>query len=189
MKALLRFSVSLSVTLMLSSCSLLQQEPTHKNTEHKNTEHHSIDQQRAISHSEPAKTDTVSSNSMQRYYLAENGERRKPQEILNEFGKSWLYGPGIGQTTLNVSSIILFPPTALLLVTNGILTYFGAEPLGVSTLLSGESEEEWNAAYDGVISVPGRISALLAGRDYYLPQQGADGEDDGQLLHEYLEKR
>lgn len=84
------------------------------------------------------------------------------QEVLEETGKNWLYGQGLGSTILNVGAVVLFPPYALYLVGNGILSVSGYEPLYVTDALPETAREGYNEVYDGVTSVPGKLAAAAA---------------------------
>lgn len=87
-------------------------------------------------------------------------------ELLEEVGGNWLYGQGVGETTVTIGSIILFPPLAILHLGNAAISYSGYKPLGVSYLLSDEDEKGWNSVYDGVMSGPGRVIAGVSGKEY-----------------------
>lgn len=85
---------------------------------------------------------------------------------LEEFSSAWLYGHGMGRTMLNVGTVIVFPPYALYLLGNAGLQLAGYEELRLSALLPEPAEELFSGAYNGVTSVPGRISAEIAGREF-----------------------
>lgn len=87
-------------------------------------------------------------------------------ERLNQSGKRWLYGKGIGRTMANIGTVILFPPYALYLVGNAGLSLAGYEPLHVTDALPSTPRKYVIQAYDGVTSVPGRVTAFIAGKDF-----------------------
>jgi hypothetical protein len=87
------------------------------------------------------------------------------QEILGEVGDSFVYGPSLGETITNVGVAILFPPYALYLVGNAILSVSGYEPVTVSSLLPEEEGKKWGDTVDTVMSGPGRMVAAMAGRE------------------------
>lgn len=88
------------------------------------------------------------------------------QELLGEMGGNWLYGQGVGETAMNVGSVILFPPFALYLVGNAVLGLSGYEPVTVADTLPEEQGEAWRSFYDSVASGPGRLAAAVSGREY-----------------------
>lgn len=87
------------------------------------------------------------------------------QEILGEVGDSFVYGPSLGETMTNVGVAILFPPYALYLVGNAILSLSGYEPVTVSSLLPEQEGKQWGDTVDTVMSGPGRMVAAMAGRE------------------------
>lgn len=90
----------------------------------------------------------------------------KTEELLEEVGSNWLYGQGMGETALTAGTILAFPPYAIYVLGNGILSLSGYEELRVSDALPEAAREEWNSAYDTVTSGPGRISAAVAGEEF-----------------------
>ncbi len=85
---------------------------------------------------------------------------------LDELKKNWVYGHGIGETALNIGTAVVFPPYALLLVGNAGLVLSGHEPLRLSEALPGGLREGWRGVYDGVTSVPGRVSAGINDEEF-----------------------
>lgn len=90
----------------------------------------------------------------------------KAQGVLSEMGENWLYGPGLGQTALNVGAMVVFPPYAIYVLGNSVLSMSGYEPLYVTDLLPDEERSEVNEMYDEVTTAPGRVSASLAGKEF-----------------------
>ena len=89
------------------------------------------------------------------------------QEQLAESTDNWFYGPGVGRTMLNVGSIIVFPPYALYLLGNAGLTFAGYDPVYVTDALPEEPREKVLSVYDNVTSVPGKINAGIADREFH----------------------
>lgn len=90
----------------------------------------------------------------------------KAKEALEEVGKGFVYGPGIGEAVVNGGTAILFPPYAVVLIGNAVLSLSGYEPVTVSRMLPKEAGKAWGSAYDEVVSGPGRVSAALAGEEF-----------------------
>ena len=93
-----------------------------------------------------------------------------PEEVqgaLNAAGKRWLYGPGFGRSASNIGSVVMFPPYAIYLLGNAGLSLAGFEQLYISNLLPQSPRKHVLDFYDGITSVPGRVSALVAGKEYY----------------------
>lgn len=91
---------------------------------------------------------------------------RETNAMLAETGENWLYGPGVGETAMNVGIVAAFPPYAALLLSNAALSLSGYETIGVGSFLNEESEREWDHAFDTFVSGPGRVSAAVAGTPY-----------------------
>jgi hypothetical protein len=87
------------------------------------------------------------------------------EEVLGELGSSFIYGPTLGETAVNVGTAIAFPPYALYLVGNAILSLSGYQPVTVSTLLPDEAGRQWSETVDELYSGPGRVVAAVAGRE------------------------
>lgn len=108
-----------------------------------------------------------------------SGKSRPPDgEQLEQAAESWFYGPGLGRTMLNVGTVVVFPPYALYLLGNAGLALAGYEPLEMTDALPEQPREYVVAAYDGVVSVPGRITAMVAGRDFSGSQEPEIPETD-----------
>ena len=88
------------------------------------------------------------------------------KEQMGESGRKWLYGPGLGRTVANVGTAIVFPPYALYLLGNAGLALAGQNPLYLTDALPETPRRGVLAVYDGVTSVPGRVSAMIAGEQY-----------------------
>ena len=90
----------------------------------------------------------------------------KADELLGEVGSNWLYGSGLGETAVAAGSIVVFPPYALYVLGNGILSLSGYEPIYVTDALPDEDREQWNEAYDSIVSSPGQLTSAVAGREF-----------------------
>ncbi len=90
----------------------------------------------------------------------------KAKEVLSEVGKNFAYGPGLGDTALNVGTAVVFPPYAIYLLGNAVLSLSGYEPVTVSSLLPAEDGKAWSESYDSLVSGPGKVVAAMAGHEY-----------------------
>lgn len=90
----------------------------------------------------------------------------KTEELLEEVGSNWFYGQGLGETALTAGTIIVFPPYAIYVLGNGILSLSGYEEIRVTDALPDQEKEQWNSAYNTVTSGPGRLTAAIAGKEF-----------------------
>ena len=88
------------------------------------------------------------------------------EELLGDLGRNWLYGNGLGETALNVGLIVAFPPYAIYLVGNALLSVGGYQELRISEALPEPGQEIWDSMYDGITSGPGRFTAAVVGEEY-----------------------
>lgn len=101
-------------------------------------------------------------------------------EKMEAMGDWWFFGPGIGHTILNLGSVVVFPPYALYLLGNATLALTGNEPVRIIDIFPSGPKEVVNEAIDGVCSVPGRMTSLIASRPYVetLPLVISQGEKE-----------
>ena len=100
-----------------------------------------------------------------------SGEEKPPtteeaQEQVSEAGSRWAYGHGFGRTVSNIGAIVVFPPYALYLVGNAGAQLAGKEPIYVTDYFPKPARSGWFTVYDGITSLPGRLTALVAGREF-----------------------
>jgi phosphatidylglycerol:prolipoprotein diacylglycerol transferase len=88
------------------------------------------------------------------------------KEVLSTVGGNFAYGSGLGDAALNVGTAVVFPPYALYLVGNAVLSLSGYEPVTVASLLPEEDGKKWSSTYDSLVSGPGKVVAAVAGREY-----------------------
>jgi len=86
-------------------------------------------------------------------------------EVSEKAGK-WFYGPGVGRTMANVGTSVLFPPYAIYLIGNAALSLSGLPSLYLTDALPEESRAGVLTVYDGVTSVPGKVTSTIAGREF-----------------------
>jgi len=90
----------------------------------------------------------------------------KAKEVLSEVGKNFAHGPGLGDTALNIGTAVVFPPYAIYLLGNAVLSLSGYEPVTVSSLLPPEDGKAWSESYDSIVSGPGKVIAAMSGHEY-----------------------
>jgi hypothetical protein len=90
----------------------------------------------------------------------------KAKEVLSEVGKNFAHGPALGDTALNVGTAVVFPPYAIYLLGNAVLSLSGYEPVTVSSLLPEEDGKAWSETYDSLVSGPGKVVAAMSGHEY-----------------------
>ncbi|HMO17875.1 MAG TPA: hypothetical protein PKA63_06730 [Oligoflexia bacterium] len=96
--------------------------------------------------------------------VVKNGEADKH---LSAMGDWWLYGPGMGYAMLNLGTVLLFPPYALYLLGNAALSISGNEPVRlIDVIPENGGREVVEGVLDEVCSVPGKLNAAIAGRDF-----------------------
>ena len=88
------------------------------------------------------------------------------KEVLGTVGGNFAYGSGLGDAALSVGTVVLFPPYALYLLGNAVLSVSGYEPVTIASLLPQEDGKQWSKTYDTVVSGPGRVVAAMAGHEY-----------------------
>lgn len=104
------------------------------------------------------------------------------EAMLGDVASNWFYGQGLGETMLTAGTVFLFPPYAIYVAGNAALSLSGYHELRVSEALPDTEEDIWNSVYDGVTSVPGRMTSVVAGEEY-VSRRAA-----GQKLDRYLNR-
>lgn len=90
----------------------------------------------------------------------------KAKEVLSTAGSNFAYGPGLGDAAVTVGTVVVFPPYALYLLGNAVLSLSGYEPVTVSSMLPEEQGKAWSNTYDSMVSGPGKVVAAMAGHEY-----------------------
>lgn len=88
------------------------------------------------------------------------------EEKATVLAQDWFYGPGIGQTMLNVGTSVLFPPYAVYVLGRAGLSAAGIEAPAVTDALPEPARKGVNEVYDTMISAPGRLNAEVAGEKF-----------------------
>lgn len=90
----------------------------------------------------------------------------KAKQVLSEVGGNFAYGPGLGDTAVNVGTVVVFPPYAIYLLGNAVLSLSGYEPVTVASMLPDEHGKQWSDTYDHIVSGPGKMVAAMTGHEY-----------------------
>lgn len=96
----------------------------------------------------------------------------KAGEVLETVGGNVAYGTGMGDAALKIGTVVAFPPYALFLLSNAALSLSGYEPMSVTQLMSDSAAQDFDTVYDGVVGVPGRMTAAIAGREFRTRELG-----------------
>lgn len=102
--------------------------------------------------------------------IIKNPEQVTPDKLEDGFANGisrWFYGQGLGVTTLNIGTIVVFPPYALYLLGNAGLQLAGYDPLYLTDALPEEPRQDVMKIYDTVTSAPGQITSTIAGAEFY----------------------
>jgi len=94
----------------------------------------------------------------------------KTKALLKDVSQNWLYGDGVGQSLFNIGAMVAFPPYAVALLGNTIISASGYQPLGVSYLLNKEQKPSWDKLYSDIFSGPGRLISAISGKEYRTPE-------------------
>jgi len=101
-------------------------------------------------------------------------EPEQASKVLSEVGSNFAYGPGLGDAAVTVGTVVVFPPYALYLLGNAVLSLSGYEPVTVSSVLPEEQGKAWSDTYDSMVSGPGKVVAAVAGHEYRSREVGED---------------
>ena len=94
--------------------------------------------------------------------------------VMDEMGRNFLYGQGLGNTAINVGTAIVFPPYLIAIIGNGALELAGYEPLSISQAMPEPVRENYVAGRDAVIGAPGMAAAAIAGEEYRTQSMAKD---------------
>ena len=90
----------------------------------------------------------------------------KAKQVLSEVGGNFACGPGLGDAAVNVGTVVVFPPYAIYLLGNAVLSLSGYEPVTVASMLPEEQGKQWSQTYDHIVSGPGKMVAAMSGHEY-----------------------
>ena len=87
-----------------------------------------------------------------------------PEEYKREMGKvahGWFFGHGFGTAIFNIGTAIAVPPYAFYLLGNAALEVSGFGAVYPTDFLPDPAANLVGGAFQGVVSVPGRINAVI----------------------------
>jgi len=96
------------------------------------------------------------------------------EALLTDVAHNWFYGQGVGESLLAVGTAVVFPPYALYLAGNAVLSLSGYEEIRISEALPDSGQDLWNSLYDGVTSVPGGVTSEVTGTPYVTKQRASE---------------
>jgi len=102
--------------------------------------------------------------------------------LLDEVGRNWLYGQGMGETILNIGAAIAFPPYILALLGNGALSLAGYEPVSIAQVMPTGARASYEEVRDSVTGAPGQAAAAIAG-EKFRTQTMANHAINSAMLH------
>ena len=90
-------------------------------------------------------------------------------EFLSTAAGNWAYGQGLGDTAAKVGTSIVFPPFLVAWLGSAVVEMAAYEI---------KTPESFNRVYEGVTSIPGHVTAKVAGVDFR----------DKKLAHKKIER-
>lgn len=86
--------------------------------------------------------------------------------VIDEMGRNFVYGDGLGNAVINVGAAVLFPPYIIALVGNGALSLAGYEPLSISEVMPEQVKQPYVSGRDAITGAPGQAVAAIAGEEF-----------------------
>lgn len=87
-------------------------------------------------------------------------------EVVDTALTNFFYGPGLGETALDVTGVMLFPPYAMVLIGQTLVRLAGYESPRFIEIFPEEQQHAYDATMDTVYSGPGRLVSAAAGEEY-----------------------
>jgi hypothetical protein len=87
-------------------------------------------------------------------------------EVVDTALTNFFYGPGLGETALDVTGVMLFPPYAMVLIGQTLVRLAGYESPRFIEMFPEEQQHAYDATMDTVYSGPGRLVSAAAGEEY-----------------------
>jgi hypothetical protein len=87
-------------------------------------------------------------------------------EVVDTALTNFFYGPGLGETALDVTGVMLFPPYAMVLIGQTLVRLAGYESPRFIEMFPQEQQQAYDKTMDTVYSGPGRLVSAAAGEEY-----------------------
>lgn len=87
-------------------------------------------------------------------------------EVVDTALTNFFYGPGLGETALDVTGAMLFPPYAMVLIGQTLVRLAGYDSPRFIELFPDEQQQAYDDTMDVVYSGPGRLVSAAAGEKY-----------------------
>lgn len=87
-------------------------------------------------------------------------------EVVDTALTNFFYGPGLGETALDVTGAMLFPPYAMVLIGQTLVRLAGYESPRFIEIFPDQQQHAYDVTMDAVYSGPGRLVAAAAGEEY-----------------------
>lgn len=87
-------------------------------------------------------------------------------EVVDTALTNFFYGPGLGETALDVTGAMLFPPYAMVLIGQTLVRLAGYESPRFIEMFPEEQQQAYDDTMDTVYSGPGRLVSAAAGEEY-----------------------
>ncbi len=93
-------------------------------------------------------------------------------EVLDQSAKNWFYGSGLGDTAFKVGTSVIFPPVLFVWLTDAGLQVTGTGSVSIKSVLPEETSETIIQNYQAVVSVPGKVTSIVAGKEFRDREKG-----------------
>ena len=87
-------------------------------------------------------------------------------EVMKEVTGNFLLGPGLGETAIDIAGIAAFPPYAIALLGNSLLSLAGYEQISIKKVMDNETREGYGETADVIYSAPAKLLSFITGNDY-----------------------
>jgi hypothetical protein len=99
--------------------------------------------------------------------LASGEEEPPTADEIKDISHRWFFGQGVGETIVNVGTVVVFPYYAIYLVGNAGAELMGYERLSLLGSIPDPVREPATVVYDGVTSAPGLVNSAVFGESFY----------------------
>jgi hypothetical protein len=125
--------------------------------------HHKMDTDTSVP--SPSEPPVLSLDRVQKI-AAEPLSPKETGEVVDTALTNFFYGPGLGETALDVTGAMLFPPYALVLIGQTLVRVAGYESPRLIEMFPEEQQQSYDETMDMVYSGPGRLVSAAAGEEY-----------------------